>query len=111
MISLLLLLFLPLLFLLGIVWIVRKLTGRMVRDFVEIVLETGRWSLWSAITLMALGGTLVSGGIVLLVGVWLGYLSLFAALCICLAICTSVTIAAYLLARRSKKKILEKIGG
>lgn len=73
------------------------------------LLETGRWLFFLALVVACAGATLVTGGVVLLVGVFFGYISLFAAVVVYLGCSLVMTIGFYYLAHRARERVLKSI--
>jgi uncharacterized membrane protein len=82
---------------------------RMVAGWLRAFLESGRWLFFLALAVACAGATLVTGGIVLLVAVVFGYISLFTAVLIYFGCCLGMTIAFYCLAQRAKDKVFKAI--
>jgi hypothetical protein len=87
------------------VTIIKRILSRWLRAF----LEGGRWLFFLALAIACAGATLVMGGIVLLVAVFFGYISLFTAVLIYFGCCLGLTIAFYLFAQRAKDKVFKAI--
>jgi hypothetical protein len=85
------------------VTIIRREAARWLRA----LLEAGRWLFFLALALACAGATLVTGGIVLLVAVFFGYISLFAAVVIYFGSSLGLTIAFYCLAQRARNRVFE----
>lgn len=90
---------------------VRVLLGRRVRGVLEAVLSLGRWAVLTALFLMCLGAALVAGGLLLILGVFLGYLTPWTAACLCFLACLVGAVAARLAARREKERVLGAVEG
>lgn len=92
-------------------YLVRRIFGRPIRNVLETVFEILSWGLFILIFLVFLGGSLAFGTVLLLLGLSYGYLSLMVVAFILFGYCTAVAVVAYMLARRSKKKVLNIIEG
>jgi len=84
---------------------------REVARWLRALLEAGRWLFFLALAVACAGATLVTGGVVLLVAVFFGYISLFVAVAVYFGSCLGITIAFYYLAQRAKNKVSQTIGG
>jgi hypothetical protein len=89
------------------VTIARREAARWLRT----LLESGRWLFFLALAVACAGATLVTGGVVLLVGVFFGYISLFTAVAVYFGCCLGLTIAFYCTAQKAKDKVLRMMEG
>jgi cytochrome c biogenesis protein CcdA len=83
---------------------------RIVARWVKVGIEAGRWLFFLALAVAAAGATMVTGGILLIVAVFFGYISLFTAALIYLASCLAMTIGFYWIASRARGRVLQAIG-